>query len=95
MPSLELPYFSYQGDLAYVHGKFNNSLSTLKTTRRNLEHLTGLYDLDLFSLRPDQFNFREHGFFSKFEMSVGRKKRKIKKIPQFFALALIINKNFL
>ena len=34
-------------------------------------------------------------FFSKFEGSVGRTKRKIKKNPQFFALALIINKNFL
>ena len=42
---------------------------------------------------PDQFNFREDGFF--FQnlkgQSVG-KKRKIKKNPQFFALALIINK---
>ena len=46
----ELPYFSYRGDLVYVHGKFNNSLSTRITTRRDLEHLTGLYDLDLFSL---------------------------------------------
>ena len=35
------------------------------------------------------------GFFSKFEGSVGREKRKIKKNPQYFALALIINKNFL
>ena len=47
------------------------------------------------TLRPDQFNFREHGFFSKFEGSVGRKKKENKKNPQFFALALIINNNFL
>ena len=46
-------------------------------------------------IRPDQFNFWEHGFFSKLEGSVGRKKRKIKKNPQFFALALIINRGFL
>ena len=48
------------------------------------------------SLRPNQFNFREHGFFSKFVGSVGRKKKKNKKKnPQFFVLALIINKSFL
>ena len=34
-------------------------------------------------------------FFSKFEGSVGRKKKENKKNPQFFALALIINKSFL
>ena len=37
-------------------------------------------------LRPDQFDFREHGFFSKFEGPVSRKKRKIKKNPQFFCV---------
>ena len=47
------------------------------------------------SIRPDQFNFREHQFFSKFEGSVGRKKKENKKNPKFFALALNINKNFL
>ena len=25
------------------------------------------------AIRPDQFNFREHGFFSKFEGSVGKR----------------------
>ena len=47
------------------------------------------------ALRPDQFNFQEHGFFSKFKGSVGRKKKENKKNSQFFALALIINKNVL
>ena len=28
------------------------------------------------AIRPDQFNFREHGFFSKFEGSVGRSEKK-------------------
>ena len=46
-------------------------------------------------IRPDQFNFWEHGFFSKFEGSVSRKKKENKKNLQFFVLALIINKNFL
>ena len=46
----------------------------------------------VFNIRPDQLTFREQGYFSKFEGSVGQKKRKIKKNPQFFALALIINK---
>ena len=46
-------------------------------------------------VRPDQFNFQEDGFFSKFEgRSVGKKKEN-KKNPQFSALALIINNNFL
>ena len=46
--------------------------------------------------RPDQLNFREHEFFSKFEGSVGQKKKENKKNnSQFFALALIINKSFL
>ena len=49
----------------------------------------------LLGLRPDQFNFRKHGFFSKFAGSVGRKKKENKKNAQFFALALIINKSFL
>ena len=34
-------------------------------------------------VRPDQFDFREHGCFSKFEGSVGQKKRKIKNVPNF------------
>ena len=46
-------------------------------------------------VRPDQFDFWEHGFFSKFEGSVGRGKKENKKNLQFFALALISNKSFL
>ena len=57
----------------------------------NIQVYAFLYQI----IRPDQFDFWEHGFFSKFEGLVGQKKREIKKNPQFFALALIINKNFL
>ena len=37
-------------------------------------------------IRPDQFNFREHGFFSKFEGSVGRKKKENKKKSPIFCI---------
>ena len=36
--------------------------------------------------RPDQFNVREHGFFSKFEGSVGRKKKENKKKSPIFCI---------
>ena len=49
--------------------------------------MIGNYNCNLI-IRPDQFNLREHRFFSKFEGSVSWKKRKIKK-SLFFALALI------
>ena len=48
--SRELPYFDFRGDLASFHGQFNNCLSSAKKCKRNLERLTGLYDLDLFNL---------------------------------------------
>ena len=38
----ELPFF--------FHGQFNNSLSTFCKTKRDLDKLTCLYDLDLFTL---------------------------------------------
>ena len=50
--------------------------------------------LNNITVRPDQFNFREHGFFSKFEGSVGLEKKENKKKSQCFALALTINKSF-
>ena len=46
----ELPFFNYRGNLIQIHGQFNNSLSTFCTTKRDLEKLTCLYDLDLFTL---------------------------------------------
>jgi len=49
----ELPYFNYRGDLATIHGQFNNSLNSLLKTRRNLDKLMSLYDLDLFSLNTN------------------------------------------
>lgn len=38
------------GNLAEIHGQFNNSFSSPYKTKRNLNKLSGLYDLDLFSL---------------------------------------------
>lgn len=46
----ELPFFSYTGNLIQIHGQFNNSLSTFCKTKRDLDKLTCLYDLDLFTL---------------------------------------------
>ena len=49
----ELPYFSYRGDVASFHGRFNNSLFGAKKSKRNLENLPRLYELDLFSLNAN------------------------------------------
>ena len=45
-----LPYYSYSGCLAQIHGQFNSSVSTTCKSKKELEKLTSLYDLDLFSL---------------------------------------------
>ena len=45
-----LPYFSCSGCLAEIHGQFNSSVLTTYKTKKELEKLTSLYDLDLFSL---------------------------------------------
>ena len=45
----ELPYFSCGGDLSIIHDQFNNSFVTLCKTRRNLDNLSSIYDLDLFN----------------------------------------------
>ena len=49
----ELPFYNFTGSLALYHGKFNNLLSSELPTKRNLESLTGLYDLDLFALNTN------------------------------------------
>ena len=46
----ELPYVSCGGDLSMIHGQSNNSFVTLCKTRRNLDKLSSIYDLDLFNL---------------------------------------------
>ena len=46
----ELPFFNYTGNLIQIHGQFNNSLSTFCKTKRDLNKLSCLYDLDLFTL---------------------------------------------
>ena len=48
----ELPYHSFRGDLAQLHGQFNSVLAS-KTTRNNLHKLTSLYDLSLFNLNTN------------------------------------------
>ena len=45
----ELPYFNLSGNLPLYYGQFNNSLASNLPTKRNLECLPCLYDLDLFS----------------------------------------------
>ena len=44
----ELPY--YGANLANTHGQFNNCLLSPLTSKNNLEKLSSLYHLDLFSL---------------------------------------------
>ena len=46
----ELPYFNLRGNLPLYYGQFINFLSSMLPTKRNLECLPCLYDLDLFNL---------------------------------------------
>ena len=46
----ELPYFNSLWNLAARHGQTNNSVPTVSKSKRNLNSLPGLYNLDLFSL---------------------------------------------
>ena len=50
----ELPYFNYRGDLTVCHGQFNNSYSPSCQTKKSLDKLSSLYDIDLFSLNTRQ-----------------------------------------
>ena len=44
----ELPYNGVE--FIQLHGQFNNSLNSVLPTKKNLDRLTSIYDLDLFSL---------------------------------------------
>ena len=46
----KLPYFNFRGNLVLAHGQFNNSLNSELPTKRDLDKLHSLYDLDLFNL---------------------------------------------
>ena len=46
----ELPYYKLKGSLVITHGQFNNSLNSQLLTKRDIEKLPSLYDLELFSL---------------------------------------------
>ena len=72
---------------------FQDVLNSFSTTLfLNLSELTPNVFLVVFSkVRLDQFNFREHGVFSKFEWSIGRKKSENKKSSYFFLLWLWIS----
>jgi hypothetical protein len=50
----ELPYFNYRGDLASYLGQ--NACNNQIKSKRNLDKLTSLYDLDLFSLNTNLDN---------------------------------------
>ena len=47
----ELPYFNV--DLIRVHGQFNNNIGSQLPTKKYLDKLSSLYDMDLFSLNTD------------------------------------------
>ena len=50
----ELPYYNFTGNLTLYHGQFNNSLiQNQLPTKRQLENLNGLHDLDLFRLNSN------------------------------------------
>lgn len=46
----EQPYFNFRGNLVLAHGQFNNSLHSELPTKRELDKLHSLYDLDLFNV---------------------------------------------
>ena len=46
----ELGYFNCKGNLADFHGRFNNLLQSNIRSKRYLDKLTSLYELDLFKL---------------------------------------------
>ena len=46
----ELPYFNCKGNLVDFHGRFNNLLQSNKRSKRYLDKLTSLYELDWFKL---------------------------------------------
>ena len=52
----ELPYYSCY-HIPSVHGQFNNSLSSELQTKKDLDRLPSLHDIDLFSLNVDNSNF--------------------------------------
>ena len=43
-----LPYYSCSGNLAEIHGQFNNSVSTTCKSKKKLDKLTRIYDLFVF-----------------------------------------------
>ena len=43
-----LPYYIFSGNLVEIHGQFNNSVSTTCKTKKELDKLTNLYDLNFF-----------------------------------------------
>ena len=49
----DLPYFDFTGNLVLAHDQFNNSLNSELPTKRDLDKLHSLYDLDLRNMAFD------------------------------------------
>lgn len=49
----ELPYYNFTGSLALRLGHLNNSVTWSSQSRRNLDKLSSLHNLDLFELNSD------------------------------------------
>ena len=52
----ELPYFNYRGCITNCHGRFNNLRLASLPSKRDLEKLPSLYDLDIFKLNASLDN---------------------------------------
>ena len=46
----ELPYYQLKGSLVIIHGQFNNSLNSEILTKRDIEKLPSLYNLELLTI---------------------------------------------
>ena len=57
----ELPYHNFTGNLALHLGRLNNSVASCSQSRRNLDKLSSLHNLDLFKLSSD-FNTNLNAF---------------------------------
>ena len=59
----ELPYNGF--NITYTHGQFNNSLVIQLPTKKYLERLVSIHDLDLFNLNINSGIDPDHNTFSR------------------------------
>ena len=89
----ELPYYNFRGDLVQLHGQFNNSILTSKTTRNNLHKLTSLHDLSLFNLNTNlDVNLNSPHSFAQMQSKLSTNER-LSSFSIFHNNVLSINKN--